>query len=82
MLALTLAGLLIRVAPISVVLVYRPQLASITYALTSAIFYAGLSVIYMSVAGVPGKNIVALLGRTGLKWGVAGVVALSIARVI
>lgn len=82
MLALTLAGFLIRVAPLSIVLVYRPEFASVAYALTSAIFYACLAIIYMGVAGVSSKNIIALLGRTGMKWTTVSVVAFSVAWLI
>src|SRR5690606_13976561 len=82
MLVLTISGLLIRVAPICVVLVYRPGLASITYAVSSATFYAGLAVVYMAVAGVPRRRSGGFLGRTIAMWSAVGFVAYSVARLI
>lgn len=82
LLALTLWGLLSRVAPLGLVLTYKPELAVPTYALTSALFYASMTVACLLVANVPKRGILSLLGGVVVTWAAVAWLAFTLASLI
>ncbi|MFW2342863.1 oligosaccharide flippase family protein [Brevundimonas sp.] len=82
MLYLTIGGLLLRVVPLVIILGWRPEYASFTYAVTSAVFYALISVVFLSVAGISRQALMRLVAVPVFLWVAAGSVSYIIARAI
>lgn len=81
MLYLTLAGLFLRLAPLGIVLTYKSEFASVTYAITSAIFYALISFVFMGIAGMKRHSIITIILIAVTKWTFATKLAFLIIEV-
>ncbi|WP_374343803.1 lipopolysaccharide biosynthesis protein [Azonexus sp.] len=68
MLMLTIAGFVLRIAPLGLALAWRPEMASVTYAVTSAVFYAIITSVFLFVAGLSQAAVIYLMAESIFSW--------------
>jgi hypothetical protein len=68
MLVMTVSGLALRVLPLLVVLFLAPDRATLVFAITSALFYGMIVVVFLSVAGIPSFALAQLVVRELILW--------------
>jgi O-antigen/teichoic acid export membrane protein len=68
MLAMTVAGMALRVLPLLVVLNFAPDWATLVFAITSAIYYAALVIVFLKVAGLTTAKISTSIVTELLLW--------------
>jgi O-antigen/teichoic acid export membrane protein len=68
MLAMTVAGMALRVLPLLVVLFFAPDWATLVFAITSALFYGLILVVFLKVAGLSTLALTQLVVRELLFW--------------
>lgn len=78
MLVMTLAGMALRVVPLLAVLSFAPEQATLVFAITSAIYYLALVIVFLNVAGQTASKAFRLILRESLLWSIviAGAFAL------
>ncbi len=69
MLMMTLAGLALRVLPLLAVLSFAPEQATLTFAITSALFYAAILIVFLAVAGISLQDLMRLMITEMVIWG-------------
>jgi O-antigen/teichoic acid export membrane protein len=82
MLMLTLAGLAGRVLPLLAVLYFAPEQATLVFAITSALFYFSIVVVFMTIAGVTVAALTRLVATELALWGGSVTAAFIVLRVI
>lgn len=75
MLLMTLAGMALRVLPLMAVLTTAPDYATLVFAITSAVFYGSIIIVFLWVAGLSIKALLRLLATEVTLW--VGVAAAS-----
>lgn len=68
MLTMTVAGLALRVLPLLAVLSWEPELATLVFAITNAIYYAALVIVFLKVAGLTASQMSGSIVRELLLW--------------
>lgn len=82
MLVMTLAGLALRVVPLLAVLSFAPEQATLIFAITSAVFYASIVVVFLAVAGLSVAALSRLMVTELALWGGVAAAAFIVLGVI
>jgi O-antigen/teichoic acid export membrane protein len=82
MLVMTLAGLALRVLPLLVVLSFAPEQATLVFAITSAIYYLALVIVFLTVAGLTTSRVFGEMFRECLFWSIVAAAAFSISSLL
>ena len=82
MLVMTLAGLALRVLPLLAVLSFAPEQATLVFAITSAVFYGSIVVVFLAVAGLSVAALSRLMVTELALWGGVAAAAFIVLGVI
>jgi O-antigen/teichoic acid export membrane protein len=82
MLMMTLAGLALRVLPLLAVLSFAPEQATLVFAITSALFYAAIVIVFLAVAGISLQDLMRLMITEMVIWGSVVAATFAILTVI
>lgn len=80
MLVMTLAGMALRVVPLLAVLSFAPEQATPVFAITSAIYYLALVIVFLNVTGLTASKAFGLVLRETLLWSIVAAGAFALLR--